>query len=76
MRFEKAQQLEVGDRIAYGDHTQGQHCSFSREGEVVHVTPNGGILVNRVVEGKITSRKAWVCYAHIFNKCNRRTSHG
>ena len=73
MQLAKALKLKEGEHIAYGDHVQGQHCSFSREGKVLHVTPNGGIKVRRVVEGKVTSTIDWVCYAHIFNKVIGRT---
>jgi hypothetical protein len=47
----KALRLKPGAVITFGDHKYTAQCSRWWEGEVLHVTPNGGIKV-RLIDAK------------------------
>lgn len=49
----KALRLKPGQQITFGDHKYTAHCSTFWQGEVLHVTPAGGIKV------KVTDAKPW-----------------
>jgi hypothetical protein len=45
MKKAKALQLNPGQIITFGDHPYTAHCTRVWQGEVLHVTPRGGIKV-------------------------------
>jgi hypothetical protein len=49
----KALRLRPGEVITFGDHQYTRNCTRWCQGEVIHVTKNGGILV------KIIDEKPW-----------------
>lgn len=51
MRKSEALRLPVGAVVTFGDHVQTAESSGTWRGEVVRVTPRGGVRV-RVLEGR------------------------
>ena len=49
----KALRLKSGQIITFGDHTYTACCTRVGQGEVLHVTPCGGVRV------KVTDEKPW-----------------
>jgi hypothetical protein len=53
MKKANALRLKPGQVITFGDHTYTARCTRVWQGEVLHVTPRGGIKV------KVTDEKPW-----------------
>jgi hypothetical protein len=53
MKKAKVLRLKPGQVITFGDHTYTACCTRVWQGEVLHVTPRGGIRV------KVTDEKPW-----------------
>lgn len=74
--------LKSGDTILFGDAKRFEDITLWQTGEVLHVTPQGGVRV-RVIEGKLVGGNAdwcgpgtgpgagtekWVPYHHVWSK--------
>jgi hypothetical protein len=53
MKKAEALRLKPGQVITFGDHTYTARCTRVWQGEVLHVTPRGGIKV------KVTDETPW-----------------
>lgn len=65
--------LKAGDLIIYGDTHRQQDMLRTSFGLVQHVTPRGGVLVDRLRDDAETHTgvSEWTPYHHIIEKCKR-----
>jgi hypothetical protein len=55
----RALRLRPGEQITFGNHKMTARCTQFYQGEVLHVTPNGGIKVRLTRYGNETR---WIPY--------------
>jgi hypothetical protein len=70
MNKRDALRLKPGDLILYGSYQSFQRCIRTdgfHHGEVIYVTPNGGIKVEMLHPDGVTPKgaNAWVPYNHV-----------
>lgn len=81
MRLREALRLRPGDRIDFLDHARIKYATARYKGEVIFVTPRGGIRV-RVVEEEpwygpakyarqFRGYETWVPYHFVIQRLNR-----